>query len=345
MTHQLSDRAQHIADSIARWPHQRVPLADLWRMLDDADPTTRTLIHRRQMLAEALQELADAQVVTLPSTRSFDHSEHPALPRFITGNARRDRSTRQRTSTIWHPSLAWAARHRLTPHQHHTLERINTWLFQVRDAETVPLRERSIEILDDEKALDRLILSGLFAPDKLSLNLLHARRVAPPLHTVNVGSGEYLLVVENSDTFDSISRATLVEPGNVGFVGWGAGAAFEASVLSTGSLTTVSKILYFGDLDARGLQIPINAGRVAASAGLPQVEPAVGLYASLMSTGKPALAKTAVSGETARTLVEWLPAPQRRWAEHLLTSRQRVAQEWVGTTHLRQTADWRSGLD
>lgn len=49
-----------------------------------------------------------------------------------------------------------------------------------------------------------------------------------------VGDGDTVLVVENSDTFDSLVRALGERPGRVGVVGWGAGggAGFEASVLS-----------------------------------------------------------------------------------------------------------------
>lgn len=345
MTHRLSDRALRMADTIAAWPQQRVPLTELWRILDDADPTTGTLIDRRRVLADTLQELVDAQIVALPTARSYDHSEHPALPRFVMTGVRRDRAPRQRPSVLWHPSLAWAAVDRLTPTQYAALERINTWLFRAGGGETVPLRERSIEILGDEKALDRLILGGLFASDRLTLEMLRSRRVAPPLHTVRVGGGERLLVIENSDTFDSVSRHLARSPGAVGLVGWGAGAAFEASILSVAELRPeITRIVYFGDLDARGLQIPAGAARIAASVGLPPVEPAIGLYAALMQVGVPAPAKTATSAETAQTLAAWLAADHRSWAQHLLTTRQRVAQEWVGTTFLGQGTLWREGL-
>lgn len=40
------------------------------------------------------------------------------------------------------------------------------------------------------------------------------------------------MVVENSDTFDSLRRALSEAPGRVGTLAWSAGAGFESSVLS-----------------------------------------------------------------------------------------------------------------
>lgn len=80
-----------------------------------------------------------------------------------------------------------------------------------------------------------------------------------------------LLVVENSDTFDSL--VTVLRGRNdhrVGLVGWGAGAGFEASVLSIADLgRAVSEVRYFGDLDENGLRIPASAGLIAQGVGLP----------------------------------------------------------------------------
>jgi hypothetical protein len=65
-------------------------------------------------------------------------------------------------------------------------------------ARDVPMRERSLEIFGDEKALDRLVTSVLFGPGRLSLTQLRAYRSRPPLPAMRVGEGPVLLVVENS---------------------------------------------------------------------------------------------------------------------------------------------------
>lgn len=148
-----------------------------------------------------------------------------------------------------------------------------------------PPRERSLEIFGDEKALDRLVGSVLFGPSRLSLAQLRAYRSRPPLPTVRVGDGHVLLVVENSDTFDTMVRLLEGDPGDVGYVAWGAGAAFEASVASVGRVPGITRVLYFGDIDADGLRFPMSADALAVQLGLPPVEPATSLYRLLFEHG------------------------------------------------------------
>src|SRR5260370_9171997 len=110
----------------------------------------------------------------------------------------------------------------------HTVEQVNQWLHDSRDHLVVPSRERSLEIFGDEKALDRLIGTALFAPGRLSLELLRCRRVVPRLHCEPVGKGRVLLVVENSDTFNSLAEVLRGRNYHrVGLAGWGAGTAFQ----------------------------------------------------------------------------------------------------------------------
>jgi hypothetical protein len=339
-----SDRAQHLRVALAAWPRQRVPLGQLWRLLDTIDPATRTYLHRRQLLADTLEELAAAQAIRLPSRNSYDRTERPPLPLFVT-LPRPAPTAKPKNQIVWHPTLSWAADLTLAPGHRPILEKINRWLFHNRSDRVVPLRERSLEILGDEKALDRLQTTSLFGPGRLTLDLLRARRVAPPMHTAQVGDGPILLVVENSDTFDSVRTVLTEEPGQVGIVAWGAGGAFEASVLSIATIGhDVRDIAYFGDLDARGLQIPANADRLASALGLPHVRPAAGLYTALRDNGHRQSGPTPVDAAAAATLASWLPSQHHTWAAGLLTSGARIAQEAVGLTYLTEYDDWRTDL-
>lgn len=338
----LSPRADRIRKGIDDWPRRRVTLGELWQLFDDADPESRTSVQRRRLLADALDELAAANAILLPSRRSYDRSEQPPLPRFVTlpGGAEQPSVA---PPVVWHPTLAWAADERIVPSHRRVLVHINRWLFHNRDDLVVPLRERSIEILGDEKALDRLFVTGLFGPDRLTLNMLKAKRVAPPMHTAQVGEGDLLLVVENSDTFDSIVTAMRTTAGRVGAVGWGAGAAFEASVLSIPA-DRYSDIAYFGDLDHKGLQIPANASRLATSIGLPPVRPAVGLYTALQEAGVTQPHSSRLGSAAVADLVAWLAQPHRPWAAEMIGSGRRAAQESVGLRHLLRHDGWRTDL-
>ncbi len=340
----LSDRARRLSIALADWPRRRVPLEHLWQLLDTVDAATRTFLHRRQLLADTLAELADARLIQLPARASYDRTEHPALPRFITLPSP-DRVRPPAAPIVWHPALSWAAETAIAASHRPTLEKINRWLFTNRSTLTVPLRERSLEILGDEKALDRLTTTSLFERDRLTLDLLRARRVTPPIHTTRVGDGPILLVVENSDTFDSLRAVLTANPGHVGLVAWGAGAAFEASVLSIAAITRpISDMAYFGDLDGKGLQIPANADRLATAYGLPRVRPATGLYAALQHAGIAQPGQPPLSADAAAQLCAWLDRQHRHWASTALTGGTRIAQEAVGLAYLTSHEDWRADL-
>jgi hypothetical protein len=302
---------------LAAWPRRRIRLDELWKVLDEVEPATRTDSRRRRILDGLIAELAAAGEVELPAARSYERTEMPALPRFLSLRREAIAPEAPRRPAVWHPSLSWVPTSRLAPSQLERLERVNDWLQASRDPLKVPSRERSVEIFGDEKALDRLIGGALFAPGRLSLELLRCRRVVPRLHCEAVGEGSTLLIVENSDTFDSLV-AVLRERNNhrVGLAGWGAGTGFEASVLSIADLgQAIAEVSYFRDLDENGLRIPADASLIAESAGLPAVRPATGLYSAMFAQGNPQLGQRRGPLDTAASLVAWLdPAHRERAA-------------------------------
>ncbi len=335
-----SDRAERIRAALKGWPRQRVMIEDLWRVLDSVDPATRPLLERRQLLAQALDELVASGHISLPGQRSFDRTEQPPLPLFVTLPRPKDVKDSP-APVLWHPALAWAADAALAATQRTALKRINDLLFTGDRSLIVPLRERSLEVLGDEKAIDRLVLTDLFGPGRLTLDLLGARRVTPPFHRVRVSAGPILLVVENSDTFDSLQSALRSRPGRVGLVGWGAGAAFTASVLSFNAHTEgVTDIAYFGDLDLNGLRVPVAASRIVEANGLPAIRPAAGLYEALRIAGRSQTGQPTVDETTAVTLANWLHPRDRAWAIELLRAGARLAQEAVGTAYLSRHDGW-----
>lgn len=341
------------------WPRRRVTLDELWGLLDQADPASQLSVRRRSLLASALGDLAEAGAVALPSQRSFDRSQHPPLPKFVTmpaaaGAGDAAPASRSQSRIVWHPALSWVPQAALTPAQQDVMVRVDRWLHRCEDPGVVPVRERSLEIFDDEKALDRIERTSLFAPGRLSLALLRCRRVVPRFVWERVGSGGLLLVVENCDTFDSLVEALREPPGGgpgrrrlaehrVGSVGWGAGAAFEASVRSIATLP-VTRVRYFGDLDEAGLRIPAAAAATARADGLPEVLPAAGLYSALLRLGHPQAGQRKVTAGTAATLCGWLDERHRVTAGELLRSGQRLAQEAVGAGYLHRYLDWLEDL-
>jgi Protein of unknown function C-terminus (DUF2399) len=296
-------------------------------------------------MAEAIAELHAAELIELPSAQSYDRNETPPLPRFI-GLPRSEDDPRPLPPVVWHPALFWVPQSHLSRTQEKTLQLVNRWLYRNRDELVVPSRERSLEIFGDEKALDRLIGTGLFGPGRLGFSTLRCRRVAPPLHWERCGNGDLLLVVENSDTFDSVLTVLRDRDYHrVGLVAWGAGTGFEASVLSIGRVVPpIVEVRYFGDLDENGLRVPLNAGALAESHGLPTIRPASGLYTAMLRLGVPQPGQRKVSAEAATHLASWLDQDHQGTAMQLLTVGDRIAQEAVGLAHLSRHEDWLCGL-
>lgn len=340
-----SDRADGLASRLQSWPRQRVSLPELWQLLDEVDPASRIDARRRVLLADALAELSSAGLLQLPSARSWDRTEAPHVPSFVTV-CRPVVQPIARPRPVWHPRLSWVVVTQLTPAQLDLLGQVNSWLHLHRDPLVVPLRERSLDIFGHEKMLDRLLRTSLFGTGRLTLELLHTRRALVRFTTETVGVGRELLVVENSDTFDSLVTALRRHDGHrVGTVGWGAGSAFEASVLSIRQMDPpVYRVHYFGDLDEKGLRIPASATILAASEGLPPVRSATGLYEALLAVAAPQAGQRRMPSSSAAEAARWLDLRHRERATSVLTAGNRLAQEAVGLQHLLTHDAWLVGL-
>lgn len=292
---------------------------------------------RRVALAAALDELAEKKVVQTPKERHRWDAGRPALPATI--RLRRPAAARHTPpAMVWRPELAWASTVHLAPSQIEHLKAVNRWLRDTstsqRAREPLPMRERSYEIFGDEKRLEALLATSLFAPGRLSLQLLHCFRMPIPLTLRTVSDASTILVVENSDTFHSVLSTLKDRPGSIGAVAYGSGQAFESSVADIGNLASVRRILYFGDLDAAGLAIPARASVTAQALGHPPVEPAAVLYTHLLKSTPGA--GSAVERGRAEYLTEWLPVALRQRTIEILCSGGRIAQEAMNRRLLAQ---------
>jgi hypothetical protein len=322
-----------------------VSLPELWALYADADPASATRPTRRAELAATLDSLATAGALT-PS-KSRDTAAVPALPTRVTLPAPAPTATAATLARMvpWRPELAWATSARLTVGQVGLLQAVNGWLRdRGRDNDVTPLRERSLEVFGHEKQLDRMLTTSVFGPGRLTPDLLRTFRARPPLPSRLLGDGPVLLVVENSDTFDTLARVLADDPGPVGRIAWGAGAAFEASVMSVADLPGITAVVYFGDLDADGLRIPASAAALAAAEGLPAVRPATGLYRLLLTAGRPQHGQPPVAADRAAELAGWLDAEQQPAVVELLRAAARLPQETLTARLLAAGPGWRDGL-
>lgn len=331
----MTPRAERFADLLASRSKTTVRLAELWQILDEAAPECRGSADRRAILADILVELAASEVLE-PSSSKDPSRARPPLPRFIRRKITRSHAPAPRRDDPWHPDLSRSADLRRPRPE---LRPVSEWLFRGGTrADPAPLRERAFEITGDEKAFDGRL------DDILTLDVLRAYRVTLPLHRARVGDGRILLVVENSDTFDSLRRTLTADPGRVGEIGWGAGGAFESSVLSLRD-DPPTEIRYFGDLDADGIRIPAAASALAEEADLPRIYPATGLYDLLLERGQPKPSRRAGSEERIDDLLAWLDPAHRTRARDLLTGGSRLAQEAVSLAALSESSSWRRDLE
>jgi len=95
------------------------------------------------------------------------------------------------------------AKRRLSRAELHFLTAVNSWLPQARPSIVVPMRERSWQLVGDDRALEGMRSGRLFGPGRLTLEILRCRSSWPPVHERVFGGGRWL-VVENWSTFESL---------------------------------------------------------------------------------------------------------------------------------------------
>jgi hypothetical protein len=227
----------------------------------------------------------------------------------------------------WCSQLGWVSSvNKLTAVQHDQLVALNTWFAQRTDKTTVPMRVRSAEIFGDEKALDRLVGTGLFGSGRLTLELLECRRYPPPLSVARTCDGPDMLVVENSDAYWVALDATTRVNGPVGRVAFGSGRGFEQSVYALADDSEPPKRLwYWGDLDPQGISIPARVAKTAAILGLPTLKPATPLWEAMATQPGTDVGKIDWS------MANWAWLGRDLWnaAFRIRTTGARVAQERV----------------
>jgi hypothetical protein len=345
----LTGRLARFAAALQAWPRRTLRLDEIWQLYAEADPASAGRPGRRANLAAALSTLVEAGVLTC--SRTADRTAQPPLPTRVTLSAGLPQPSAAilARATAWRPDLAWAASVRLTTAQVDALTAVNTWLRdRGRDTDHVPMRERSLEVFGHEKTLDRLLGTGLFGRGRLTLDLLRTFRAHPPLPAVHIGTGAVLLVVENADTFATLLECVRRDSREIGWIAWGAGGAFEASVRSAGDLDpAVTEIHYFGDLDYDGLRIPANACVTARTEGLPPLLPAVTLYQQLLATQIRQSGQPHVDEAARQPLIGWLAsadtadsAKVASEVAQLLDDGQRVPQEALGSRELVSNGRW-----
>jgi hypothetical protein len=315
---------------------RRFTLPEIWEAFRQAFPHRQGDTDVRTVLARWLDELERMGTIQLPSKanrRAHDHSERTTLPKHVVRCDARPLGTR--STIIWRPELAFAAD--LGGALQNELQAIQQWLRHGGGtAAPVALRERSVEIFGDEKRLDSLLGTQLFASGRLTLELLRCYLPSVPIYVVSLssdGARRPILAVENHTTFDTICRWNEKARRYAG-VAYGAGAAFIATCASlrlhVDQPDCSGQLLYFGDLDPKGLWIPVRAEQASGI----DVRPEETLYELLLAKGQTRLPPANEPFSYEPLLLHWLPAPLGNAVELHFSRGRRLAQEWVSLPDL-----------
>lgn len=326
----MTPAAMRLRDRLVEERKRKLKLPALQSIFGELEPALGVSPSRRAALLELLEELEAAREVQLTKANP-DRFALPPLPRSVLVLGVEPRSIKPSLPTsVWRPELAWASGLRLALSDVEFLRQVDRFLRDLDPAEPiVPIRERSLELTGDEKRLDRLVGSRLFAPGRLSLKLLRCEQVHPPFVYERVHSAASALVIENHQTYHSMLKTPTAIP-DVGLLVYGAGNHLTGSVSYFADIEPrVEEIRYFGDIDLDGLEIPRRASYVTEKMGLPGVEPAADLYNLLLRVGRTAKSDP-VSHATATRAAKWLPEDLREKVVEMLVSGRRMAQEAIG---------------
>ena len=322
---------------IARYPKRRVPLDLITRAATDVDRTAASNPDWRRRLRATIDRLVDAGLVTLPATK-WDTTTTPPLPLYVIRPAVVSPAEDPTTVTVWHAALGWVPdiehTRRLAPGERQLLAAVNKWL-PYRTGETVPLRERSLQLLGDEKALERLRrTSSLFRDGHLTLNLLACEPCWPPVELTRLGNGPWL-IIENWTTYATLRRAAQRDEWD-GTLIWGSGTQVTTRLAALAEAGTIpTTITYFGDIDTAGLTLARQAHQAANDYVLGHVTPAAGLYSLLINIGTAQPDKRAPGAELIDWITTWLPAGTNDQVLAALTNKRRLVQEAVGWEQLK----------
>lgn len=344
----LSPLAQHLADHVAAAPKQKVDVETLYSAAVTFDRGLATAPTARAEIREALDELVSAALAVFPSApQYFDTRDVPALPLWVRRPPRQRLLRETRAVRVWPAALESAGRIAGRDDEIRVLDTVAAFL---RDGgagrPSVPIRERSLELFGDEKRLDGLITTRLFVSGALTLDLLRCHSVPIPFVSQWVPGcadpgGTALLIAENHHTYASLlevtrCRAAAGGPGR--HVGYGTGSQFPSAVLSVPLLSPQpDRLVYFGDVDLKGLQIPAAANVAATLVGLPAVVPAFPLYELLFEVCRKR-PTTPASVHVAVEAASWL-GPLAEQAYDSLVGGTRLPQEAVGYELLMSRLD------
>jgi len=313
------DPIAHLLDLIRHHRRATVERANLLDYYDICFPEWRNAPDREARCRQALDQLAypPHAAITLPSdatAKARSKNYHGLLPVYVRKAEPEAVCCAACPPDNWLPELAELAA-TLRGGKLESLRQINEFLKgHPGPLPLVPYRERSLQIFGNEKTIgERLPVKGasLFN-GRLPLARLGAYDPPLPFPFTMPNPprpNSPLLVVENHHTFASLVAANDRQRA-FSAIAWGGGNAFTKgcaeyidAILDRAKAT---EVMYLGDLDPKGIQIPATVGQARQKAALPPVTPAWKIYSWLLDHGTTRPLATDVSETARNATLAWL---------------------------------------
>lgn len=303
--------------------------------------------NRRQTLHDLI-DVAIAQgnlVVPGPSAAGWDRGATPALPPYVTIVRAKASSVARVMRHPWSPQLAFLEDAPSGTGQAEWLK-IDAWLKVSTKLKTaVPKRERSWEIFGDEKLLDSAVFNRkAFTSGRLDgMKLLKCFDTPEPLapSVCAEAHGRPLLVVENTAAFSSLS-AWNREAGEWSAVVYGRGSSFATSWTQLHDIAkevATGDVLYVGDIDGNGFEIPARLAVSIRQAGL-TFEACEWLYHGMLDVASGLESPTSNPWKLSDAGRAWISRDLAEDVSALGKASLRVPQECYGTTALLSRPHW-----
>jgi len=312
----------------------RVEQESLWRALRAVHSEVAATTAARAKLRDLIDQLVlDGRCETPKGREAWDQSSFPVLPKWIRlARPPRPVDEADLRRIPWAPELRFLATAR-TDVPLETLLKLQCFFAEGgRSRPIVPVKERSLQIFGDEKLLDELRKTALVRPDRLRLEALRCQAIGEPLAWKRGPDADApVIIIENAATWHSYCRWNEVaRQFSAVIYGKGLQAAESIACLPDvfAALDGPHPVVYFGDIDPPGLQIPRQASAYAVAHGLPPVQPHLWSYRQLLALG--AGKETAWDGDPAPAGdCDWLGELAEAVRE-LFAAGKRLAQEHVG---------------
>jgi Uncharacterized protein conserved in bacteria C-term(DUF2220) len=298
----------------------------------------------RARLAEVCAELEDSGFVRLPrGNHLFDRAGSDSLPVWLEliDEALAPEPLPVDPQTYpWPPELRFACDIRDARHLSELLSVQRFLATGGRTRPLVPAKERSVELFGHEKRLEEMRRGSLFGMGRLSLDLLRCFIVRPPLVHERAPMCDHprpLLIVENHSTYHSFARWNETHAYFAAVI-FGSGDSFTTGAAGLADISRGAgwdnRIFYFGDIDVKGLVIPIAAAMTLRAEGLPALLPHLGCYRRAFERALHAHLPITIPTILPNGAQEWLGAELATLAQVWFARGIRIPQELVGWEEL-----------